>query len=200
MSKVLPWVALIAVIVYFSLKEGCNGEDGEAGKQDTLWISVEKQETPVNVTFTPKTPINEIHYHVPEGQSFDSAAIYDIIESYYTRREYRDSILNDTIKINWSAVIKENKLDTLDVSYHVLKPWVTNAILPPLKKKNVFEVKTMIGGDRDHFVAALGGGIRHKKGYDIGGMYDIVNKGVYVTFDTPLRLPKLPRIFKKRTD
>lgn len=188
MKDALPWVALIAVIVYFSLKEGCNGNGEDAGTSDTLVVVVERQTDTSTVIFNPTIPTQEIRFNIPPLQSFDSTSLYRILDNYFAKRTYKDTLSNDTIYIAVETTVQENKVTKTKIDWRV-KPFSIGVVLPPEKKKNIPELKTMIGGDKNHFVAAFGGGIRHKNGYQIGAMYDVVNSGVYVSFDTPLRLP-----------
>jgi len=194
MKDVLPWLAVIGIIVYFSLKEGCNSTD-EVRSGDTLLVVVESQRDTSTTIFSPTIPTQEIHFDIPPLQSFDSASLYRLLDNYFVQRIYKDSISNDTIYVGVETTVQENKVTSTKVDWKVKLPFRKTFILPPEPTRTIPELKTMIGGDGNHFVAAFGLGLKHRRGYDFGAMYDVVNKGVYLTFDKNITVP---RLFKKR--
>jgi len=150
----LPWIAIFGMFIWFTQCGNDRGEEGSNGR-DTIIFITQKQKDTVSYTFNPIIPTQEVHLNIPPIQSLDSATLYRILDNYFARRFYVDSISNDTIHIAWKATVEQNKLTELKADYIIKWPFTTTTIIEDDTPRITPQMGLIMGGYNDKFVAGI---------------------------------------------
>lgn len=128
---------------------------------------------PQNITITPG--------HIP--QVIDTLRI---IEDYFARVEYRDSLENDTVKISLQEWVTKNRVESRNIRYQLKLP-VTSYTVDARRWKLMIGGLVNIGNDAQ-VMPMVGWQNKKDQIYQVG--YDPFNERVGVGIMVPVRLKR----------
>lgn len=175
-------------ILFLLLDSKCHGEKTVSTK-DTIIMLATKPEVH-NYNFTNPTVYKESTIEYKIGYVLTKIDSDLIVVDYLKKREYRDSIVNDTSGIWYHATVEKNTLANIDFR-HSYKPKIYSITETVIKEPN----RILIGlapGWVNEFPSIAFYASYDAKRFNVGVMYDAIKnpKGGYLIISKPINFKR----------
>ncbi len=157
---VVATISILLNIILFNLKSCSGKSEIEGYSLDTLTykvqgvIYIEKEITVYKPTIV---RVQEPPKELIDSVSKDSAACKELAIEHYSKKEYRDTVGNDSIKLDLTMYVSQNNVDSVKPKIILNIPYektIFQVIKTPIPKTPYkFYIGASIGGNQNGFLA-----------------------------------------------